>query len=187
MTCTAQNCPVTHTIIYTHRMTLIGVFLTLWLRLADTSVKKLVYLARIADKLAHLIRMLWHRWPINWPAWFEDVAQMVDKSTSGLPTFERQNLMFIYTKFSIYEWKLNILIFRFKNCVYILAMCYGWGGASILSTRNMSTKEKSPCQTLNMEKNLRARWRYVKNHLCVQEMVAKKHNCLLNWISWKNT
>ena len=70
--------------------------LTLWLRLADKSAQKLVYLARMVTNQ-----------PVRFDYCATDgrqigpldstiVARMADKSASGLPTFERQKLMFIY-------------------------------------------------------------------------------------------
>ena len=60
--------------------------------------------------------------------------------------------MFIFTIFSTTEWKLNFLVLRFKK-VYIHVPCtMDGGGASFYNPGVMSTKEKSPCQTVNNEK-----------------------------------
>ena len=46
----------------------------------------------------------------------------------------------------------GFLVLHFKNCVYTLTLCCKQGGASILSPENVSTKEKSLRQTVNMQK-----------------------------------
>ena len=48
---------------------------------------------------------------------------------------------------------MNLLVLHFKK-LYTHTLFCGWGGASILNPENMSTKEKSPCQTVNIEKSL---------------------------------
>ena len=50
------------------------------------------------------------------------------------------------------------------------------GEASILSSGNTSTKEKSLCQTVNIEKKLRARWRYVTKLLRCPLKDSKKNS-----------
>ena len=90
--------------------------------------------------------------------------------------------MFIYSSVST-DWKLNFVVFRFKNCVYTLTLYCGWGEASIPSLEKMSTKEKSPFQTVNIEKNC-ARWRFVKNYLCVREGYKKIRSKMVNIIAF---
>ena len=99
----------------------------------------------------------WQGWPINRPAWFDYMARLPDKSAKGLPAFERQKLMFIYTWFSTYKRIFNFLVLCFKNCVYTLALCCGWWTKLPFSARetwvpkktsapNSKHGKKTPCQ-----------------------------------------
>ena len=118
--------------------------------------KKLAYQALMADKSARSIRILWHGWPINQPVRFDYVAQMANKLAYGLPTFERQKLIFIYTRFLVHESRNWISWFFALKIMYIhlpWTICTAdRGGASIFSPGNTSTKGKSLCQTVKMEK-----------------------------------
>ena len=47
---------------------------------------------------------------------------------------------------------MSFVVLHFKNFIYTLTCTVNRGGASILSLGNMSTKEKSLCQTVTMKK-----------------------------------
>ena len=60
--------------------------------------------------------------------------------------------MFIYTRLSTQEQKLSYLVICFKIVYRHLTCTVDMGGASILSPGNVSTKENSTCQTVDMTK-----------------------------------
>ena len=59
--------------------------------------------------------------------------------------------MFIFTRFSTYERKLNLLILRFKKVYIHLPCTMDGGGATILNPEYMITKEKS-VPTVNIKR-----------------------------------
>ena len=114
----------------------------------------------MAGKLACSIRLLWHGWPINRPHDYQPLKNknlclstldLVHKSGNGI------------------TW-----IFALK-IVYIHLPCnVDRGRASILSPGKMSSKEKNPCQTVNMEKNSVPGEGMSKNDLHANSRVARK-------------
>ena len=107
-----------------------------------------------------------HGWPANHPTLFYHsamngrsigqtnntyLAWMVDKTALGLPTVERVKVIFIYTRFSTYRWKLSFLVLRFKNFVYTLTLYFRWGRNYKSNPAKLEYK-KSPCQTLTKKK-----------------------------------
>ena len=99
---------------------------------------------------------------------------MADKSTSGLPVLKDENLCLTILGLVCKSGNWGSWFFALKLFYIHLPCTVDRGGASVLSQGNASTKEKSPYQTVNMEKQLRARWRYVKNYLHANLKEAKK-------------
>ena len=113
----------------------------------------------MAGKSAKLIEHAKHEWPINWLRNYRPGKdETLCLSILGL----------VYKSGNWVSWFSTLTI------LYIHLQCTAdRDRASILSLVNMSTKEKSSWQTVNME-NLRARWRNVKNYLRAKWRVAKK-------------
>ena len=134
-------------------------------------------MADIGQQIGLKILSNWHVWLINRPARFDYCGTVADKSAElivharhGWPIYRPLDYQPLKDK----NLCLSILGLVHKSGNYIfwfsalkivcihLPCTVDRGGASILSPGNMSTNEKSPCQTVHIEKKRHARWRFVQ-------------------------
>ena len=146
-----------------------------WLQLADKSAQKTCLLGmdgrqigplhstivpRMVDKSAELTVHVWHEILINRP---RDYQPWKDENLC------LSILGLVQKTGNLVSWSSVLKI------VYIYLPCtVDKGRASILCLGNVSIKEKSPCQTLNMKKSTPCQVKICKNYLQGNWRVAKK-------------